>query len=373
MIFNRSPVLYYRTIVIARLDRAISFFLLLILSNNILAAVTCFDSTEECVEGKDEVRYIENVPVNPGCWKKRVIHECRAEATNDCQQLRTQGCSQVGAKCKSKIGESCVVQEATYQCPQQKCETIKTPCMKNIFCLDGTCAPTSATKNHNFDQAAAYLAAVAEAAQEVAKQNKENPVIFAGRAMECSRNVASGITKNCCGISPSGFLEGKILKCDDEEKELAKRKEQGTAIYIGEYCHTKTPKPLEICTSHHEVYCVFDNKIARIIQHDGRRGQLGIGFGHAGKDTKLDCRGITPEELASMDFKKMDFSALYSDIKNNLKIPNMAKMKPTGSKLPTNLQDLQTSGLIKQIDRGSDVNLIAAERIKDFYGERTKK
>ena len=335
--------------------------------------ITCSNSTEECVEGKDEVRYVENIPVSPSCWKRRVIHECREEATNDCQQLRTQGCSQVSARCKSKIGSSCVVQEATYQCPQQKGEAIKVPCAKNLFCLDGTCAPTSATKNNNFDQAAAYLAAINEAAKDAAKQNDRNAAIFTGRALECSRNVASGITKNCCGISPSGFLEGKILKCDDEEKELAKRKEQGTAIYIGEYCHTKTPKPLEICTSHHEAYCVFDNKIARIVQQDGRKGQLGIGFGHAGKDTKLDCRGITPKELARMDFKQMDFSPLYNKIKNNLKIPDVAKMKPTRSNLPTNLQDLQASGLIKQIDKESDVNLIAAERIKDFYGERIKK
>ena len=344
----------------------------LLVNNNLLAAVTCFDSTEECIEGKDEIRYIENVPVNPGCWKKRVIHECHEESANNCKILREQNCSQVDAKCKIMLSGSCVVQEATYQCPQQKCETIKTTCMKNIFCLDGNCAPTSATKNNNFDQAVASLAAVAEAAQEVAKQNKENPVIFTGQAMECSRNVASGITKNCCGISPSGFLEGKILKCDDEEKELAKRKEQGTAIYIGEYCHTRDPV-LKICTSHHEAYCAFDNKIARIVQQDGRRGQLGIGFGHAGKGAKLDCRGITPEELSSMDFKKMDFSPLYKDIKSNLKIPDVAKMKPTTSNLSTNLQDFQTSGLIKQIDRESDVGLMAAERIKDFYGARAKK
>ena len=363
MTFNHRPL--FRTIFFSSLG-------LLLISDNIFAVVTCFNSTEECVEGKNEVRYIENVPIDPGCWKKRIVYECREEAANDCQQLRTQGCSQISARCKSMLGNSCVVQEATYQCPKQKCEPMKIPCTKNLFCLDGNCATTSPTKNNNFDQAVAYLAAAAEAAKEVAKQNREHPVIFAGRAMECSENVISGVTKDCCGISPSGFLEGKILKCDDEEKELAKRKEQGTAIYVGEYCHTKDPI-LKICLSHHKAYCVFDSKIARIIQHDGRRGQLGIGFGHAAKDSKPDCRGITPEELGKMDFKQMDFSSLYDDIRNNLKIPNPASLKPTLTNLPTNLQGLQTSGLVGTVDRESDTGLIAAERIKDFYAERAKK
>ncbi len=343
-------------------------FCSLIISNSISATITCVSSIEECVEGKDEVRYIENVPVNPGCWKKRVIHECHEEATNDCQQLRTQGCSQISAKCRSKIGEACVVQEAIYQCPQQKCETVKIPCAKNIFCLDGNCAPTSATQNNNFDQAVAYLAAAAEAAQDVARQNKENPAIFTGRAMECSRNIASGITKNCCSISGSGLLEGTLLKCDDEERELAKRKEQEAVIYIGEYCHSEV---LGVCTSYHKAYCIFDNKIARIVQQDGRRGQLGIGFGHvSGNSANLNCRGITPDELASMDFKQMDFSSLYKGIKSNLKIPNAANVKPMKS---INLQDLQTSVLAKEINKESPMGLRAAERIKDFYGDRTKK
>ena len=74
-----------------------------------------------------------------------------------------------------------------------------------------------------------------------------------------------------------------------------------------------------------------------------------------------------------MDFKQMDFSSLYNDIKSNLKIPNAASMKSMGARLPTNFQDLQSSGLNKKIDRESSMGLTAAERIKDFYGERTKK
>ena len=52
-------------------------------------------------------------------------------------------------------------------------------------------------------------------------------------------------------------------------------------------------------------YCVFDNKLARIIQYQGRSGQLGIGFGGA---SSPDCRGITVDELQKIDFNAMDYS-----------------------------------------------------------------
>ena len=311
------------------------------LVTNATAIITCHSPKEECIDGQ-QVRDIDNFPVELDCWRKRVIYACHAAVENNCQPLREQKCSQVGAQCKTIFNGTCVVQEATYQCPKQKCENIKIPCAKNIFCLEGDCVPISATKNNNFDQTVASLAAVAKAAQDMAKQNDRNSTIFAGRAMECSKNIISGVTKNCCGINASGFLEGVLLHCSDEEMELAKRKEQGTAIYIGKYCHNKV---LRVCTSHHQAYCVFDSKIARIVQQEGRKGQLGIGFGHVGGDAaNLDCRGITPDELASMDFKKMDFSPLYDDLKHNLKIPNV-----------------------------TDIGLKAAEKIKDFYSERTKK
>jgi conjugal transfer mating pair stabilization protein TraN len=63
------------------------------------------------------------------------------------------------------------------------------------------------------------------------------------------------------------------------------------------------------------VYCVFPSKIARIVQVEGRRNQLGIGFGVVGDDyAHPDCRGITPEELSKLDFGKMDFRSLYNDM-----------------------------------------------------------
>ena len=138
---------------------------LFILSNHTFAIVTCSDPVEECIEGKDEVRYIDNVPVSPGCWKYRVTYECRETSDNNCQLLREAGCSQLSASCKTMLNGSCVVQDEVYNCPVKKCEQVNNiQCAKSdkkgIFCKDGACAETDDQKNNNFEQSAASLAAL---------------------------------------------------------------------------------------------------------------------------------------------------------------------------------------------------------------------
>lgn len=341
-----------------------SFFI----TTTVLAVLTCSNPTTACVEAGG-TRYFENVPVTLDCWRYRTTYECRETSDNNCKQLRDQGCSQIKAECRTTGAGRCLVQDATYKCPVEQCnEAGDIVCGKDLFCSGGDCAATTPTKNQNFDKAASSLAALAAAAKEVGEQNTMNPIIFAGKAMECSENMIGA--KNCCGISSSGWAEGIFLNCSDDEKELAKSKESNTAIDIGRYCHNEV---LGVCTSHHRVYCVFDSKIARIVQNDGRKNQLGIGFGRVGGDSaNPDCRGVTPEELSRMKFDQMDFSPLYNDIRAKAakSLPNNEEIskKAAGSGLE-DLKEKSSKGI-----SASEPNFDqkAADRVKEFY-DRTKK
>ena len=286
-------------------------------SSSVLASLTCSNPKTQCIEPK-ETRYIEGAPLTLDCWRYKTTYECKAESDNNCEALRAQGCSQVAAKCKMMVAGNCVVQDEAYQCPVEKCDDAgKVVCGKKPFCVDDGCVTTTPTKNQNFDKAASALAALEASGREVKEQNVMDPKLFAGTPMECSINIVRGITKHCCGPVSSGLLEGTVIQCDEEEKALAQKKEAGLAIEIGKYCYNSVAG---VCTSHHKVYCVFQNKIARIIQNDGRKNQLGISFGDIGKDyAHPDCRAITKEELIRMDFSKMDFSAIYDDIKKGVK------------------------------------------------------
>ena len=59
-------------------------------------------------------------------------------------------------------------------------------------------------------------------------------------------------------------------------------------------------------------------KLAQIVQQQGRNGQLHIGFGGA---SSPDCRGITVAELQGIDFNKLDFTNFMDDLMKNQKIP----------------------------------------------------
>jgi conjugal transfer mating pair stabilization protein TraN len=275
-------------------------------------AVICTNPKEVCVE-PGATRTFEGVSVTLPCWRYETTWECHEDSDNNCQVLREQGCSQTSARCLKMFGGTCAVQEETYDCPTKQSGTAKGVRIGDeFFCISGDCASVNPKSNKNFSKMSAYAAVLNEAAEDIKKQNTDDPRIFTGKVIECSRNIANA--KNCC--ANCGWAKGLLGGCADDEVELAKARELGLAVEAGngnhEYCHNKV---LGVCTSYHQVYCVFPSKIARIVQVEGRRNQLGIGFGVVGDDyAHPDCRGITPEELSRLDFGKMDFRSLYNDM-----------------------------------------------------------
>lgn len=291
-------------------------------------AITCSNPKRECIE-PGSTKYFDGVPVTLDCWKYKDTYECKESNINDnCQKLKEKGRSPVAAICKSMWGDACAVQEVTYDCPKQKCDGADTVCGSSRgFCMSGDCASQERSKDQDMKQALAALSGAAEAAKLIDKSDVNNLKIFTGKSSECSKNIASGITKNCCNISPTGFLEGKVLECDDEERELARAKVEGRVIGLGEYCHNKV---LGVCTSYHQTYCVFGSKLARILQEAGR-SQLGVSLG--GPESP-NCRGLSPEEFQKIDFSKIDFSDFYQDI--------MSTPKQSLAELTANTQKIAT-------------------------------
>ncbi|MFA0108264.1 conjugal transfer protein TraN, partial [Vibrio splendidus] len=148
---------------------------------------------------------------------------------------------------------------------------------------------------------ASALAALAEAADGLG----DPPVIFTGQGMQCT-DKAFGFA-DCCKDSGWGASLG-LDECNEEEKALGQAKEQGITISLGSYCASSV---LGVCTRKKKTYCVFDSKLARIIQEQGSQGQLGISLGTAQSPI---CGAITPEQLQEIDFEILDFSDFYDDM-----------------------------------------------------------
>ena len=132
--------------------------------------------------------------------------------------------------------------------------------------------------------------------------------------MRCrSSDILGGLTGGGCCNSNSVFLG--LVKCNQNEKILAKKNKAGFCYYIGEYCSKKI-KFLKIkkCVQHKKTYCCFNSKLARIINEQGRK-QLNISWGTA---KHPNCRGFTPQEFQKLDFSKMNLSEFYNSISQNI-------------------------------------------------------
>jgi hypothetical protein len=184
----------------------------------------------------------------------------------------------------------------------------------DVACATGQCDSTVNEVSNDINEGVLGLGAVATTADEVSSRQigLGNPSLFTGSNYQC-RIAVAGIG-NCCGGN------ARFLNCRGEEKVMAVAIIEGRADKVGRYCAVRK---LGICWEEKESWCVFPTKFAGIIQHQGRFGQLGINFGWAqGRNNVPNCRGITPEELARINFQALDLSAVLQDFKSRKLLPN---------------------------------------------------
>ncbi|EBC5545700.1 type-F conjugative transfer system mating-pair stabilization protein TraN [Salmonella enterica] len=250
--------------------------------------------------------------IHQDCWKWQDTYLTQTETEGTCgEYMKDSACTVTRSQCADTVDGFCVSQLVTYSCERKK-EGNGQICGGEFFCKDGSCAQGQTGTSNMFGQAVSALAAVAAAGEDVAELNGENVRAFTGEGKSCKK-FAAGFN-NCCKDSGWGQDVG-LSSCSSDEKALGKAKEKKLTVYVGEYCSKKV---LGVCLEKKRGYCQFDSKLARIVQEQGRRDQLGVGFG-SGKSP--DCRGITVDELQRLDFGVMNFSDFYSDLDAGSEIP----------------------------------------------------
>ncbi|MGK7507399.1 type-F conjugative transfer system mating-pair stabilization protein TraN [Salmonella enterica] len=250
--------------------------------------------------------------IHQDCWKWQDTYLTQTETEGTCgEYMKDSACTVTRSQCADTVDGFCVSQQVTYSCERKKTGNGQI-CGGEFFCTDGSCAQGQTGTSNMFGQAVSALAAVAAAGEDVAELNGENVRAFTGEAKSCKK-MAAGFN-NCCKDSGWGQDVG-LSSCSSDEKALGKAKEKKLTVYVGEYCSKKV---LGVCLQKKRGYCVFDSKLARIVQEQGRRDQLGVGFG---KGKSPDCRGITVDELQRLDFGVMNFSDFYDDLNAGSEIP----------------------------------------------------
>ena len=160
--------------------------------------------------------------------------------------------------------------------------------------------------------------------------------IFNGKDNRCrSRDkFGSGLFGGGCCNKDKVALG--LVKCKEDEKNLAKLNKQRLCHYVGEYCSKK--KKFIGCLQWKKSYCCFNGILARIFNEQGRP-QISKGWG-SGKHP--DCRGFTPEEFQKLDFSKIDLTEFTNSLTINID-QNFAKQQAGAvkNKIEANLDALK--------------------------------
>lgn len=275
--------------------------------------------TEQCTQAGGIRRVSKDgkdFEVSADCWEKTEKYLVSEASDNECKRYdNDRNCTVGERECLSSENGLCTRFRLKYQC-QHITKTEGVVCGDKFFCSDGSCADLNGSVNADFGHAVSQLASLAQAGKDISL-DAQNLRAFSGRPIAC-RKSGFGFS-DCCKDSGWGHKAG-IAHCNSEENVLGKAKEKNTVIYVGTYCSKKV---LRHCVQRKSTYCVFDSKLARIIQYQGRSGQLGVGFGGA---QNPDCRGLTVDELQRLNFNAMDYSDFYSELQENTKIPNQDKI-----------------------------------------------
>lgn len=269
------------------------------------AGQRCTLRSSTCMDGPS-TRTIDGVSVSRSCWTYRNVFSCtNATPASQCAAAGDASCSQASTT-------SCLTQDRAGHCLQARldyaCRTSTGTLSQAVncgdqssFCSGGSCWDSSDTQsqaNQNYAVAMGQFQARAEAA----KDKTIEPLhvhIFKGTSLQCRR--ANFGLDNCCADS------GLTQQCTADEKQLYTLKQAGKCVQAGEYCSRRS---LFGCREHKRSYCCFNSVLGRIVQEGGRQ-QLGKDWG----DSKNpDCSGLTPDELARVDWSRLDLTDYFATL-----------------------------------------------------------
>lgn len=292
---------------------------------------TCKFHTKTCITN-DKTRVFNGIPFTRDCWEEKLNYICQnVNRGGTCEPLRQMGCEQIGSVCTDTLNEQCTLFSQTYRCQKESCDPTTDVICGNgkEYCINGECADTSYQKSEDFAKAASALGAFAEAGKEV---DKNNLLIFTGHPVKCSEKPVG--FSNCCAEKGWGQDVG-LTSCSGAEKQLHFDRKAKKAIKVGRYCSGPEPFP---CVVHSQVFCVFNSKIAKILQEQGRNGQLHIDFGNA---KEPNCQGMTAEQLQALNLSVINFKDIIDDeIGKKINQPDMGQIE---EKIKKHVDEMQAN------------------------------
>lgn len=191
---------------------------------------------------------------------------------------------------------------------------------EEVECLDGSCIKTPDEESVDFSEGAVQLGALNGVAEEVRDNQAPQGVaaLFKARNITCRVAYRANPFNYC---NPNNNSTG----VSQEERELHKAQHEGRAViaYPDRYC---AKRKYRVCLQKRQSWCVFQSKLAKVIQVEARR-QLGLNFGYVGGDSNnANCRGLTTNEVSAIAFDTQEMQQalkeLATEFENKKRLPD---------------------------------------------------
>ena len=277
---------------------------------------------EETIHEGAATKELEGVRVERDWWHKERTYICGYDSKNDCDTLKAKGCVQIDSRCHVERDGNCLENEQTYVCVKYPSKHRKVSADGKVpFCLTGDCTDQSWNPNQDMVEALSKLSLLNELQKDINQAFKDRSKsvvnIFRGNSMSCSKHFIN--FSDCCGLKSGWGEQLRLTKCLPDERLLSDLRKAGRCHMIGTYVAEKGPIGW---IRKKTTFCCFESKLARAIQQQAR-GQLGIGWGSV---EAPDCRPLTIQEFSRVDFKRINFSEVFSDVMSKVKVPDAHKM-----------------------------------------------
>jgi hypothetical protein len=138
-----------------------------------------------------------------------------------------------------------------------------------------------------------------------------------------------------------------VYKCEEDEFELANKRELRACIKVGSYCKSKT---VAGCIEKREGFCCYSSPLSRIINEQGLP-QIGRGFG---SPKNPQCGGMSLNEFASLDWSQIDLSEWIAILTDAELMPNGDAQEMA---LQYSMQNLSGTGSTMAADADRDTVL----------------
>lgn len=162
------------------------------------------------------------------------------------------------------------------------------------------------------------------------------------------------------------LLVNVIYECEEEELDLAMKRELLSTHKIGSYCKTEV---LGSCIEKRQSYCVFDSPLSRIMMEQiYAQSQMNLNWGTA---KKPNCTGVGIQDLDKVDWDKVNLdewigilisTGNYTDMVN----VNIDSLTGKGSNLNTQQGGTDRNNVL-EANRERMENIDADEVRRDAY------